>query len=168
MKGSTAKASSVTVKFPALSPPSLTHRAKSLCLPHLQPSPDSSPYVHQANKRYSFRLAAETALALMASAPQPKVDLRKRLEPLPNAKFLPQTQCYLERKPSKLHLRFSHMNRTLDRIPCHDFITALLSGEPFAEDVLRDNLRKCGKRCEEVPAVVEEDDETAVLEYNDN
>lgn len=161
MKSSKPKAASPPVKLPALPPAALSQRTKSLCLPHLPLSPDTSPSIHQANKRYSFTLAAETALALVSSVALPKVPSRKRLEPLPNDKFLPPTQCYLERKPVKLHLRFAHMSRKLSRIPCHDFISALLSGEPFTDDILVQNLRKCWKRAEEVPAVKEEEEETA-------
>ena len=144
------KAPSPQVKLSARTSPVL--RTKSLCLPHLPISPDASPVIHQANKRYSFTLAAQTALALVSSVCPPKPS------PTP-PQFLPPTHCYLEKKPEKLQLRFTHIAHTLTRIPSHDFITALLNREPFADDVLAQNLKKHTSRHRDVPVVREEEEE---------
>lgn len=127
-------------------------RTKSLCLPHLPISPDASPVIHQANKRYSFSLAAHSALTIVSSVSTPKPS------PTP-LQFLPPTHCYLPKKSEKLRLRFTHIAHTLTRIPSHDFITALLNREPFADDVLAQNIKKHTSRHEDVYIVREEEEE---------
>lgn len=135
---------------PVLYPSSFTPRTKSFCVLPKHPTLET----HQR----SFTLAATAALAL-ASLPKPTP--RKRLPPIAE-QFLPRTHYYLERRPVKLHSRFAHMSPTLSRIPCIDFISALLTGEPFIDDVLSHNVQRCTERLQVIPAVQEEDEQCSV------
>jgi hypothetical protein len=154
MKHTKSKASCTMIKLPALSPHCKgMHSTKSFCVSkHLS---TESPC--KASKRYSFTLAASTVLASLPKPSAPKV-----LPPVSKHNFLPRTHYYWERRPTTLHRRFTHMNHTLQHIPCLDFISALLTGEPFIDDVLSNNVQRCSERLQVIHVVQEEDDQSSV------
>ena len=154
MKHTKSKPSCPMIKLPAISPHCKgMQRTKSFCVPkHLSAESPSQP-----NKRYSFTIAATKALASL-----PKPTAPKALPPVPHHNFLPRTHFYWEKRPTTLHRRFTHMNHTLQHIPCLDFISALLTGEPFIDDVLSSNVQRCSERLKVIHAVQEEDDQSSV------
>ena len=157
-RNSKTKVTRSSFRLPPITPPAHSFpRARSLCsITNQSNSPESAPAALNPANHLSFTAAADSVFSLSPVKSNPR---KLALPPIPPGKFLPPTKCYLERKPAKLHQRFTHMNRTLERIPCHDFITALLSGEPYVDDALNHNLKKFVARCQGVPTVHEEDEE---------
>ena len=91
---------------------------------------------------------------------------RIRLPPLEGleGKLLPPTQpAKLPVKIPRLHKRFDNMDETLMRIPCEDFMSALLNREPCFDNALIQNWEKFREKCkcdDAVTEYVEEEDLT--------